>query len=238
MEPKRKIVISLGGASEEAAPARDYDGGATVRAPLFDEEATMGARPVVPLTEASTATSARHFPLLALVIILAIGAGVAGGFVIGVYKSRQNATTATSSSTTATATTASTDATAQKPAEPLTTIASGKSSEPQSARTTTEADNAPTERTVRDSKPPKDDDDQLILPVEIRERVRERREAKRERDDKIRDDVDERVSRRQKREQRRRARQNDERDADLDQQIERAGRDINRIRDIFEGQRP
>ena len=232
MEPKRKIVIPLGDASHEAVPSSNYDGGATVRAPLFDEEATMGARPVVPLAEASKGTS-RHFPLLALVVILAVGAGVAGGFAIGVYKSRQNRTTATTANPAAT--TASTDVPAQTQAEQLPVIASKQSSEPQ--RRTTEAENAPTERTVRDSKPAKDDE-QIIPPVEVRERVRETREARREREDKIKDDGEQRVSKRQKKEQRRRARENDERDADLDQQIERAGREVNRIRDIFEGQRP
>lgn len=230
MEPKRKIVIPLGDASREAVPASNYDGGMTVPAPLFDEEATMGARPVVPLAEASKETS-RRFPLLALVVILAVGAGVAGGFAIGVYKSRQNRTTATT--TNPAATTASTDA----PAEQLPVIASKQSSEPQ--RRTTEAENASTERTVRESKPAKDDE-QLIPPVEVRERARETREARREREDKIKDDDGEqqRVSKRQKKEQRRRARENDQRDTDLDQQIERAGREVNRIRDIFEGQRP
>jgi type IV secretory pathway VirB10-like protein len=234
MEPKRKIVIPLGDASREAVPASNYDGGATVRAPLFDEEATMGARPVVPLAEASRGTS-RHFPLLALVVILAVGAGVAGGFAIGVYKSRQNRTTATTTANPA-ATTAGTDAPTQTPAEQLPVIASKQSSEPQ--RHTPEAENAPTERTVRDNKSTKDDE-QLIPPVEVRERVREAREARREREDKIKDDGEQqRVSKRQKKEQRRRARDNDERDADLDQQIEHAGREVNRIRDIFEGQRP
>jgi hypothetical protein len=211
MEPKRKIVIPLGDASGEAVPASNYDGGVTVPAPLFDEEATMGARPVVLL------------------------AGVAGGFAIGVYKSRQNRTTAATTTNPA-ATTASTDASAQAPAEQLPVIASKQSSEPRAR--TTEAGNAPTERNVRDNKSAKDDE-QIIPPVEVRERGRETREAKRERDDKIKDDGEQqRVSKRQKKEQRRRARDNDERDADLNQQIERAGREVNRIRDIFEGQRP
>ncbi|MBA3767347.1 MAG: hypothetical protein H0W99_10230 [Acidobacteria bacterium] len=223
MEQKRKIVIQVSGASEEAVPARDYDGGATVRAPLFDEEATMGARPVVPLTEASTRPS-RRFPLLALVVILAISAGVAGGFAIGVYRSRLNRAAATTTA----ATTVSTDATA--PAEQLPVIASEKSSESRSRAT--EAGNAPTERTVRNSKPAKDDE-QIIPPVEVRERAREKRETT----IKIKDD-DEREGKRQKKEQRRRARANDERDADLNQQVERAGREVNRIREIFEGQRP
>lgn len=229
MEQKRKIVIPLGGYPKDAVPADDFDGGATVPAPLFDEEATISARPVVPLTGASNGTS-RRFPLLALVIILAISAGVAGGFAIGVYRSRLNRTAATTTATT----TAGTDATAQTPAEQLPVIASEKSSESRSRPA--EAGNAPTERNVRDSKPSKDDE-QIIPPVEIRERARERREEKREAAIKIKDE-DERESRRQRKEQRRRARANEEREIDLNQQIERAGREVNRIREIFEGQRP
>lgn len=236
MEPKRKIVIPLGSSSEEAAS--NYDGGTTVPAPLFDEEATISARPVVPLAGVSTVPSGR-FPMLALVVILAVGAGVAGGFAIGVYKSRQNRATATTPATTAP--TASTDATAPQPpaaGEQLPVIASKQSSEPRAAAThTEEVANATTERSARDNKPSKDDE-QIIPPVEVRERAKETREVRREqREDKIRDE-DERVAKRQRKEQRRRARENDERDVDLDRQLERAGREVNRIRDIFEGQRP
>jgi hypothetical protein len=236
MEPKRKIVIPLGDASEQAGAASDYDGGTTVPAPLFDEEATISARPVVPLAGVSTVPSGR-FPLLALVVILAVGAGVAGGFAIGVYKSRQNRATATTATT---APTASTDATALAPAatgEQLPVIASKQTSEPRAAAHTDEAANATTERSARNTKPSKDDE-QIIPPVEVRERVRETREAKHEqREDKIKDEG-EREVKRQRKEQRRRARENDERDVDFDRQIERAGREVNRIRDIFEGQRP
>lgn len=235
MEQKRKIVIPLGGASGDAVPAGNFDGGATVPAPLFDEEATILARPVVPLAEASNKTSSR-FPLLVLVVIIAIGAGVAGGFAIGVYRSRLNRASATT--TTTAETTVSTDATAQAPAEQLPAIASEKSSG--SRPSAAGAENATTERTVRDSKPSKDDE-QIIPPVEIRERAREKREERRAAAIKINDDDDddERESRRQRKEQkRRRARANDERDADVNQQFERAGREVNRIREIFEGQRP
>jgi hypothetical protein len=84
---------------------------------------------------------------------------------------------------------------------------------------------------------PSKDEEQIIPPVEVRERAKERREEKREAAIKIKVD-DERESKRQRKEQRRRARANDERDVDLNQQVERAGREVNRIRDIFEGQRP
>src|ERR1043165_375131 len=136
MEQKRKIVIPLGGSSREATatPSPNYDGGMTVPAPLFDEEATLGAQPVVPLAAASSAGTTSRLPLIALLVVLAVSAGVVGGFAIGVYRSRQNKQAATA----ATTTTASSGATAQ-PSSQLPVIASEKSPEPP-ARTTAAAD--------------------------------------------------------------------------------------------------
>ncbi|HEX8142157.1 MAG TPA: hypothetical protein VF553_06140 [Pyrinomonadaceae bacterium] len=238
MEQKRKIIIPLGGASREASPARDFDGSTTVPAPLFDAEATLGARPVVPIAEAQ---KSRSFPLLALVVLLAVSAGIAGGFAIGLYRSRQPQQSATSPQAT---TTIGTDTTAQQqPAQQLpattATAASERTSEPVE-RTT--ASNAPVEQTARDSRP-KRDEEEVIPPVEVRQRPREERVRKesereaRDRDERIAAD-DEREIKRQKRERRRRARENDERDTDVNQQIERGARELNRIREIFEGQRP
>lgn len=237
MEQKRKIIIPLGG-SREAIPARDFDGTTTSQAPLFDAEATLGARPVVPLAETQRS---RHFPLLALVVILAISAGVAGGFAIGLYRSRQIQQSA-APNTTAT-TTISTDATAQAPAPAqqlpaAAAVASEKTPEPE--RTT--ASNAPIERTARDNRP-KRDEEQVIPPVEVRERGKEKRDREdRDREDRDREDRiaqdDVRELRRQRRERRRRAREMNEENGDVNQQIERGARELNRIREIFEGQRP
>src|SRR5215213_5094129 len=207
MEQKRKIIIPVGG-SREAIPARDFDGAATAQAPLFDAEATLGARPVVPLAETQRS---RHFPLLALVVILAISAGVAGGFAIGLYKSRQTQESAAPNTTA----TINTDATtAQAPAQQLpAAIASEKTPEPE--RTT--ASNAPTERTARDNKP-KRDEEQVIPPVEVRERGKEKRDREdRDREDKIAKDDERELKRQQRRERRRRARENDEANGDVNQ---------------------
>jgi hypothetical protein len=243
MEQKRKIIIPLGG-SREAIPARDFDGATTAPAPLFDAEATLGARPVVPLAE--TPQPSRQFPLLALVVVLAISAGVAGGFAIGIYRSRQaqqsvpTATTATSSAPTTPTTTISADATTAPPppAQQLpATVASEKTPEPERA---TASNAAAVERTARDNRTKRDEEQpqQVIPPVEVRERGREKGEREvRDREDKIAKE-DEREFKRQKRERRRRARENDEANGDVNQQIERGARELNRIREIFEGQRP
>jgi type IV secretory pathway VirB10-like protein len=238
MEQRRKIVIPVGSEAREAGGAKNFDGAETVPARLFDEEATMGARPVVPLAGASTKPSSR-FPLLALVVILAVGAGVAGGFVIGLYKSRQTGQGESAASTAATtaAGTEQTPAQEQLPAS----IATEKSPTPPT-RTVSSAENATTERAARD-KSSKRDDDEVLAPVEVLNREREKREREdriaRNRDDRIeRDREEERESRRERRQRRRRAREAEEMDTDVNRQIERGARELNRIREIFEGQRP
>lgn len=193
----------------------------------------MGARPVVPIAEAS-APQPRHLPLLALVVILAVGAGVAGGFAIGLYKSRQYGSGAGSP---ATATTAPAEQTAQTPRQEQlpATIASEKSPAPKNTAT---AENATAERTAPDSRP-ETRDDEVLAPVEARERDREKRDREeREREDRIAR-AEERESRRQQRKERRRAREREETEpVDINEQIERGAREVNRIREIFEGQRP
>jgi hypothetical protein len=233
MEQRKKIVIQLGEASKEA-------GGATpARTPFFDEEATMGARPVVPIVEAS-APQPRHLPLLALVVILAVSAGLAGGFLIGLYKSGQNKQSA--SAPTATTTAASTEQAAQTPAQQQqlpATIASEKSSAPQ-PRTVAAEGNATTERAARDNGS-KRDEDKVLASAEVRERAEEKRDREeKEREDRIIAREEERESRRQQRqERRRRAREREAADSgDINQQIEHGTRELNRIREIFEGQRP
>jgi hypothetical protein len=247
MEQKRKIVIPLGGSSRAAGAApQSFDGEQTIPAPLFDVEATLGAQPVVPLSEAtSSGATRRRLPLIALLIVLAVGAGVAGGFAIGVYKSRQTkqeATASNATTTTAATTTASSGAAAQ-PSAQIPVLASEKSSEPP-ARTVATDDTTERSSTSARDKKSKTDDEQVVPPVEIRERSdskKERREEKSERrggGSKEDDDDGERIARKQRKEQRRRARQADAQDGDLNRQIERAGQEVNRIREIFEGQRP
>ena len=232
MSEKRKIIIPVGNASQEAASDRSFDGDTTVQAPFFDSEATIAARPVVPITEAEQPQS-KNLPLLVLVVLLAIGAGVAGGFAIGVYNTRQNTQEATATSTAATTTINSDETARTTEAQQLPAVTSEKTSEPAARRAIEE--NTPTERNARDKKTK--DDEQLLPPVEIKERGKERR-ARDDRDEEERSEREQaREIKRQKKEQRRRARENDQPE-DINQQIEHGARELNRIREIFEGQRP
>lgn len=239
MEQRKKIVIPLGeGSGKQAGGAKDFDGEATVRAPLFDEEATMGARPVVPIAAVYPTPSAR-FPLLVIVVILAVSAGVAGGFFIGLYKSGQNRENAAAAP--AVTTTASTEQASQTPAQEQLPVAIASEKSPATEpRTVVTAENAATERAAREEKP-KRGEDKVSAPVEAREPEREKREREdRERDEQILARQEERELRRQQRqERRRRAREREEADSgDINQQIDRGARELNRIREIFEGQRP
>src|SRR5687767_11017290 len=90
MADRRKIVIPTGVNPDAPLPA-----------PHFDAEATMTARPVVPLTDQEIRYAAvagggpksfwRRPVLLALVALVAIGVGVAAGFAIGLYRNRNAA---------------------------------------------------------------------------------------------------------------------------------------------------
>ncbi len=84
MEERHKIIIETGTDLDE-----------TVSRPFFNTQATRDARPVVPLSEAETASSSapvagtRRWPMLALLVSLAIMTGVAAGLGISIYQSRQ-----------------------------------------------------------------------------------------------------------------------------------------------------
>jgi hypothetical protein len=89
MEERRKIIIPTG-ANPEASASRPY----------FNTEATRAARPVVPLPEAVAQahpvgkSGNRRWPLLALLVLAAVGIGVASGLAISGYqRSRQPAET-------------------------------------------------------------------------------------------------------------------------------------------------
>ncbi|HEY0544402.1 MAG TPA: hypothetical protein VGC91_03315 [Pyrinomonadaceae bacterium] len=86
MEERRKIVIPTGVDPEETLSRR-----------YFDTEATLAARPVVPLSdaEAAQASASATKPargrrwLLPAVIAAAVGVGVVAGLAISVYRYRQ-----------------------------------------------------------------------------------------------------------------------------------------------------
>lgn len=100
MEQRRKIIVPTGAEAEES-----------LSTPHFDAEATLLARPVVPLSEpveppqdvyASSNTGAAYTPraataspwkrsTLILIILAAVGVGIVSGLAIGLYQSRRKA---------------------------------------------------------------------------------------------------------------------------------------------------
>ena len=93
MAERRKIVIETGAELGEPLPT-----------PHFDTEATLTARPVVPLTDQETyranygsyaARSAKPFwkrpALLIPIILVAVGIGIAAGLAIGIYRNKSAA---------------------------------------------------------------------------------------------------------------------------------------------------
>ncbi len=109
MEQRRKIIVPTGVEADE-----------TLTTPHFDAEATLLARPVVPLPEpvepppdvytpahaaaqangASSAPSLWKRSTLIMIILAAVCVGIASGLAIGLYQSRQKAPVAASTTTT------------------------------------------------------------------------------------------------------------------------------------------
>ena len=247
MEERRKIVVPVGSPPET---------------PHFDaEETLLSARPVVPIApgqvkedfrgEQARATVARspfyrRFSFIALVVIAAIGVGLAAGLTIARYQ--QETTPAVvaqpaqapgvNDTRAATSQTQTDKQQAQSPELPEvkikeTTATVGedeadKSTESEEPRAdSTKASRAAAEKNERDSKRA-DDEKEAATPPAQREKRRTRE-----------DDNDEpaEAPRAQRRERRVRDRRDDT--VDVPRRMERASEQINRIREIFEGsQRP
>jgi type IV secretory pathway VirB10-like protein len=223
---RRKIIIPTGAQPDEPLPT-----------PHFDAEATLTARRVVPLSEQDTSRrqhggyakgAAKPFwkrpALLALIVLVAIGLGVAAGFAISMYRNRQTAQTPAASA-------------------PPATVENAKAGQPtveQPAQTPT-----PQARVVVPEKPAetpaeqKDDDDQEVVPPVVRGN---KHDQKNDNDDDAQAPDEKQAERERRREERREARrrQREGNDPlDVRGQINRAGRQIsNRIREIFEGRQP
>jgi hypothetical protein len=248
MEQKRKIIIPVGGDPPSAIPA-----------PHFDAEATLSAQPVVPLKEpaapspyndylkqrnARAAAAPWKRSTLILIVLAAIGVGVASGLAIGFYESRGKANApaaaqpaASESQQAATqprieptqsqpAKQTEPEPEAQLPAAPPEPEAQKDSSdETQSAAENQKEDREKNRQSARDN--PKQTEERVPPPVV--------------RDDPASDPVaDEREARRERRERRREERRRQREDDNLDplnvpRNIKRARQEINRIRDIFEG---
>jgi hypothetical protein len=261
MAERRKIIIETG-AQDEPLPT-----------PHFDTEATLTARPVVPLTDqeihqtpygARTGhADARPFwkrpALLALIVLAAVGVGVAAGLAIGVYRNRQVAETPVAAAPSPT----DEDLNARQVAEaPQSTPAPQEQAAVVAVPDETEAPTVEPpvepavdpkseerERTARNERPArKDDDDEdedAARRVEAKPSVARTKKPVKVDEYVIEDEREERRAERaeQRREERRadrreRRRRHREEGLDVPSGIERAGREVNRIREIFEGRQP
>lgn len=260
MEQRRKIIIPTGKESVEA-----------LETPHFDEEETLlSARPVVPLKPGKNGgkvTNGQHrvivpvvtaeprrrkTPALTLVVLAAIGVGLAAGFAIARYQAGRKSAAAPGASEPAAAPKPETSV-AQKPqpapvasespsapaakeagqTEPAVIPASDKKPETPAQP---EASDKPTER----DRQTKDNDVPMITPPIVpREKPRaDKREGNKDQDEQDQEDR-KRQKREERREQRRRERDENDDSADMPGRVRRrVGEQMNRIREIFEGQEP
>lgn len=256
MEEKDKIIISTGHEAEERLETPHFDA----------EETLLAARPVVPLTEEAIEAAhsnarakvaapplTRRIPILALVIIAAVSVGLAGGLAIGLYKGRQQKTTPVAAQPSGTTTTTTVDTRLQQPIEdrsksPSTTVQTvadaQKSTEPvvvsqsDSGQIVVPEEVSETKANPRISDLPKPEKQAASDKKRTEERPDPPPATTRRKAQDLRAD-DDGGDNRQKLMRRRRAVERDRGDDnDAPRRIERAGQELNRIREIFEGARP
>jgi hypothetical protein len=247
MAERRKIIIETGAAQDEP-----------LSTPHFDTEATLTARPVVPLSGQETyqkrygdyrAHSAKPFwkrpALLVTLILAAVGIGVVAGFAIGLYRNRNAAQTPVTTSPTPALENTDLSQTVEPPPAPT--------PEPEASNTVPEereeesdepsvvsADNE-REREARNER--RDDDNEVRQPVVAKPPPAPAREKKPVKVDEyeIEDEREARRAERARRREERRERRRRQREEELDipRGIERGvRREADRIREIFEGRQP
>lgn len=252
MAERRKIIIQTGAAPDEPLPT-----------PHFDAEATMTARPVVPLNDQEShqvpygnyagRAAAKPFwkrpALLALIVLAAVGIGVAAGLAIGIYRNRNAAETPVATTPSPALEDASVDQIVEQPQPPPTeqtraaVPADVPTDEPE--ETTAEPKVEERERTARNERKDDDDEDEARPPVAARPPavVREKKPIKI--DEYVIEDgrearQAEKEQRREERRAERRGRRRRGRDDEMNipRGIERGRREVDRIREIFEGRQP
>jgi type IV secretory pathway VirB10-like protein len=240
----KKIIIPTGDSPDESLPT-----------PHFDAEATLTARPVIPLTEqekfrmqhggyvAGAQTPFWKRPaLLALIVLVAIGVGVAAGLTIGIYRNRSAAQAPVASEPPSTSVeNAKVDQPVIEQPVPQPTRQARADVPETTVETPAEPKAEERDRNERnDERVPvrnerKRDDNDVAPPVVVRDKKRDRK-AEDDDGEVFNDRQAERERRREDRRERRRRGRDEEDAIDIPRQIERAGR--NRIREIFEGRQP
>ena len=252
MAERRKIVIETGAEPDEP-----------LSTPHFDAEATLTARPVVPLGDQENyqnhynnygARPAKPFwkrpALLVPIILAAVGIGVAAGFAIGLYRSR-NAAAQPPVATTPSPVTESADLsqTVEPPPAPPASVPEPEeqATVPEEKEETEEAEEpavAPKdkerERTAARNER-SDDDNEARRPVVVKPPAdgREKKPIKVD-EYSIEDEREERQAERARRREERRERRRRQREEEINvpRGIERGVREADRIREIFEGRQP
>jgi hypothetical protein len=259
MAERRKIIIETGAADEPLST------------PHFDTEATLTARPVVPLSDQEThqlsygahsgRAAARPFwkrpAMLALIVLVAVGIGVGAGFGIGLYRNRQTAPTPVAAAPPSTTEDVNAGQTVEQlPAPPQPTPTpqeraavhpDEREAPPVEPKREDEPKGEERERTATARNERKSDDDDKASrpvaaekpaavargkkPIKVDEYIIEDgREAGRAEEEQRREE------RRAERRERRRRQREDE--VDIPRGVDRAGKEVNRIREIFEGRQP
>jgi hypothetical protein len=243
MNERKKIIIQTGTNPDESLPT-----------PHFDAEATLTARPVVPLSEQDAfqkqAGGYGHRPvkpfwkrpaLLALIVLVAAGVGVAAGLAIGVYRNRNAAPTPVVNTPAA----SEENANVSLPVEQQPPTRQARASVPESAQVTppvepkVEERERTDERADRRNEPKRDGADDVAAPPQPV--ARDKKRDKNDGDDEsvvFDDRQTERERRRDERRDRRRRQRDEEQAVDIPRRVERVEQGVNRIREIFEGRQP
>jgi hypothetical protein len=238
----KKIIIPTGANPDESLPT-----------PHFDAEATLTARPVIPLSEQERLRMRRggyaagvekpfwkRPMLLALIVLIAVGVGVAAGLAIGIYRNRSTAQNPVASAPPSTTVeNAKADQQVEQPAPVTTRQASAAVPETRvetsPAQPKAEERELPARNDERTARNERKSDDNEVTPPLVRDKKRDRK-TDADDDEVLNDRQAERERRRDDRRERRGRRRDEEDMTDIPRQIERAGR--NRIREIFEGRQP
>jgi FtsZ-interacting cell division protein ZipA len=256
MAERRKIVIETG-AQDEPLPT-----------PHFDTEATLTARPVVPLSDQEihqanygdySGRAARPFwkrpALLVPIVLVAVGIGVAAGLAIGIYRNRSAAQTPVATAPTPATENTDLGQTVEPPTTPppapqeeraaVTEERDEPRVEPKEEEPERTARNERDDRDERSERKDKDNDREAKPPVAAKPPavVREKKPVKV--DEYVIEDgrAERQAEREQKREERRaerreRRRRGREDEIYVPRGMDRAGREVERIREIFEGKQP
>lgn len=242
MEQRRKIVIPTGVEAEGELPT-----------PHFDTEATLAARPVVPLSEsaateelaashrivvptagASSAVSIWKRSTLVLILLAAVGLGVAAGLGIGLYQNSRQRTSPAAAQPPASMqqeTVAQPTPAARVPEPtPQPTVQAPATTVDEARQDSADTPSRDDKQVAQDVQ--REDEDERVPPPVVRDKPKTAPTTDARTDRRGRDE--------QKQDERPRRQRDDDEDIPLNmpRSIDRARQEIHRIRDIFEGRRP